>query len=77
MPKKKMYVAGSIVIPIYFPVSFSDKIESVQYVNRLLSSSTISVIHADIHTWEGASYPLIVRRCNVEWFDVVSKEEVF
>ncbi|GAB6989463.1 hypothetical protein [Paenibacillus pini] len=71
---KKLYAAGLLVIPIYFPVL--DENKSIHCIKNMLNSNTISVIHGDIHTWNGSSYPLIARRCSIEWTEIVYEEEL-
>lgn len=74
----RRFVAGSLTIPIYIavPPSQSDR-QSIRDVINKFKIDSVSVIHADIHTWDGRSHPLNARRCNFEWFEVVNEDEIF
>lgn len=74
--QKNLYVSGLITIPIYFPVHSKSKEESLCYVKEILNNNTISVIHGDIHTWNGSSHPLVIDTCDIKWNNVISEDEL-
>jgi len=71
----KQFVAGRLVIPIYFPVLDLGE-DALKKVRSEINNHTISVIEGDISTWSGNTYPLIARRCFIEWTDVVTQDDV-
>lgn len=75
MKEEKYYVAGRIMIPIYYPVTSENKEEALKQAEEELNSKTISVINGDIHTWDGKELPLAARRCIVEFYEALTKEE--
>jgi hypothetical protein len=77
MMDQKLYVAGTLVIPVYFPVMSPCKEQALEQVRNTLSSRTISIVDGEISTWDGRSYPLIARRVRIGWTDVVTEMDVF
>lgn len=75
MKNQRMIVAGRIVIPFYLEVQESCTSKALRHANEILNSKSVSVIHGDIHTWEGKELPLIARRCHIEWFETVAEDE--
>ncbi len=73
----KKYVAGSLTIPVYYAVPTN--VEDDYFLKNIaekLNMDTVSVIHADICTWDGQSYPLNARRCLLEWFEIIREDEL-
>jgi hypothetical protein len=66
----KFTVKGCLTIPITFPIYSTSKATALAEVRRKLNSEIISVIDGDIHTWSGNSYPMIIRKCTIEWTEV-------
>ncbi|RJE90640.1 hypothetical protein D3P07_00585 [Paenibacillus sp. 1011MAR3C5] len=70
------YVAGRLIVPIYLEVQESCTKYAIQAASKALSTNTISVLHGNIHTWNGKEYPIIANRIHVDWYETVKKEEM-
>jgi len=72
---EKLFVAGRLVIPIYFPI-FGPPEDALKNVRNEINNHTIMLIDGDIYTCDGGSYSLIAKNCRIEWTDVVSQDDV-
>ncbi|MNH44943.1 hypothetical protein D3C79_1072480 [compost metagenome] len=73
---KNYYVTGFITIPLCFPVQSENKEKSFEYVTSKLNDVTISVIHADVHTWNKSSFPLVSNDFEIVWSNVLTEDEI-
>ncbi|OME55464.1 hypothetical protein BSK59_13380 [Paenibacillus odorifer] len=76
MPEKQFNIAGRIIVPVYFRCDADDETKALKHVQDILNKNTISVISGDISTWNGREYPLLARRCKVEWYGSVNDDDM-
>lgn len=73
---QKFQVYGELIIPIYFPITETNKQAAMILINKTINQNTVTLLDGDLHTSDGKCHVVIAPKCRFNWIEVVSEYDI-